>query len=84
MPRHTSKVLRTASQVKKGSAGVEQGSAESSQGEMDRGRGRGRGKSRGPVVDVSRIDLIDKAQRSEVRLGSANMAHNVRQDMTVT
>jgi hypothetical protein len=59
---------------------VEEGSAESSQGEMDRGRG----KSRGPVVDVSRIDLIDKAQRSEVRLGSANMAHNVRQDMTVT
>ena len=70
--------------VEQGSAGVEQGSAESSQGEMDRGRGRGRGKSKGPVVDVSRIDLIDKAQRSEVRLGSANMAHNVRQDMTVT
>ena len=66
--------------VEEGSAGVEQGSAESSQGEMDRGRG----KSRGPVVDVSRIDLIDKAKRSEVRLGSANMAHNVRQDMTVT
>jgi hypothetical protein len=56
-------------------AEVKQGSAESTQD----GTGRGRGRGQGQGVDVSRIDLVDKARRSEVRLGNANTAHNVRQ-----
>jgi hypothetical protein len=54
---------------------VKQGSAEYAQD----GTGRGRGRGQGQGVDVSRINLVDKARRSEVRLGNANTAYNVRQ-----